>query len=126
MSDATKYWDHVPTKRRKVLNRTYHELLIELRMHHEHTIPKADQVHAEMTGMTYEAWLETWDANIRWHVQTWIKEGDTDPASIKKRGRELAGIPSRFYMKKKPGHSVIDYAERLAAYEKDHGKAFGE
>ena len=117
--------DQIPTKRRKVLNRAYHELLIELRMHHEHAIPKADQIRASMTGRTYEPWLETWDAWLGWNIQQWMKAGDIDPASIKKRGRELAGIPGRFYMKPKPKHSVIDYADRLAHFERTHGKAFG-
>lgn len=117
-------WKDVPTKRKKVLDRALHEVLIELRVHYEHAIPKADQVEASKQGMNYDDWLSRWDAAIRWNIQTWIKAGDLDPASIKKRARALAGIPSRFFMKAKPAHSLIDYTALLAHYERTYGKPF--
>lgn len=126
MPKAKDPWDFIPTKRKKVLQRAYHELLIELRVHHEHTIAKADQIAAKASGQTYDDWLEKWDRWLRWNIQQWMIAGDLDPASIKKRGRELAGIPSRFFMKAKPAHSAIDYDGLMKDYEAKHGKPFAE
>ena len=126
MAKTKDPWDFIPTKRKKVLQRAYHELLIEFRMHQEHTLPKADQEAARAAGLSYDNWLDQWDRWIKWNIQQWMKAGDIDAASIKKRARELASIPSRFYMKAKPKHSAIDYQPLLDQFAADYGKPFGE
>ncbi len=113
----------MPTKRRKVLQRAFDELVIEFCLHNEHALPVGEQRRVGPAGL--DLWVSQWETHLRWHIQRWMIAGDTDPASIKKRGRELLGVPSRFYMKPKPIHSQFDYTARLAAYEATHGKAFG-
>lgn len=108
----------IPSRRRRALQRVFDEVVIEFMLWVEQTHPPAKRWGQHQ--------IDQWERWLLWHAQQWMRAGDTDPASIKQKARAALHMPSRLHLKPLSAKPFYDYTARLAAFETDHGKPFGQ